>query len=154
MYIGLAPSPAAKPATISTEAFEALRVGVTTQRAPSNSFASACSAPTSVLPAMGWPPTKLMVSGSTSCAQLITSALVEPVSVTMAPGMRALAISSITSRMARMGVLITTRRRIADRGQRAVLAFVDGLALLRGSGTLRVAVVPDDLDRFGVGVLP
>ena len=62
------------------------------------------------LPAIGWPPTKCAVSGSSSFAQRITLPFVLPASVTTAPGMSAGAISSNSGRVARIGAATMTSR--------------------------------------------
>ena len=128
MIIGVAPSSVARLVTLSIERSLAVTGGTITQRAPSNSDASAAIGPDSVLPAMGWLPTNPLWSPRYWRAQCITCDFVEPVSVITASGFTTLAIASSIFAIARTGVamMTTSASRTASSGvaARSVMAPV------------------------------
>src|SRR3990172_7131193 len=151
MNIVCAPIASASPSTALIAASEECTAGTTTHGAQWNRSASAAAGPTSVLPAIGCPPTKPACSGRNSAAHLITSALVEPVSVITVLGPTAGAISSSRRRMPRIGAARTTRSApsTACGGGGAARA-----ALLRLPRDIRVAVEAHHLDAARGGVTP
>ena len=120
--------------------------GVRYQVAPSNSSARAFCAPRVSMPQIGWPPMKRARSAAGTAAT--TPALVEPMSVIVAPGASS-ASSASTAGSSETGAQSATTSAPATRRGEIAGRLVDAAPLDRGRARARVRIPADDARHAG-----